>query len=153
MFAFLSALSFLNSDLHFIFASVTRVVGHMPDVGDIHHVMDVVASKLQKPPQQITEQERAKIPNMRKIINSWTTAIHLNLTRLNRPKLLRLVGQRVVKLDLHSDSILYKKNGKQEKGAKLVRNLPTIHFTFQGESFFSRNTLSDYSARLAHSTS
>ena len=76
----------LDRCLHFVFTRTVShfVVRHMPDVRDVHDVMNFVTREFQEPPQQVTKQERSKVADMGKVVNGWTATVHFDLARFDR---------------------------------------------------------------------
>ncbi len=60
------------------------------DVGQVHHVGEVVALESQVPPQDVAEYEGAKIPDVSKIPNRRAADVHPDLAVLDRLKILDL---------------------------------------------------------------
>ena len=64
-------------------------------------MVNFVARQFQKSSEQVAEQKRAKIADVREVINGWPTAVHPHQARLDGLKFFKLVRQRIVKLDFH----------------------------------------------------
>ena len=47
----------------------------MTDIGNVHHVTDAISDQLQSPPQNIGIEKRAKIADMRIVVDRWAAGI------------------------------------------------------------------------------
>ena len=65
----------------------------MTNVGNIHDVLDVVASEFQEPPQQVTKQKSSEVTDMGKVVDGRTAAVHLHLARFDWLEDLCFFGQ------------------------------------------------------------
>src|SRR5205085_52745 len=75
-------------------------------VSDVHHLSDLISFELKITPDEIAENEGAPVPNVRKIINSWRTAVQAALFSggIQRDELLDRPRQRVAELQRHSQT-------------------------------------------------
>ena len=63
------------------FCNSGGLLTHAPDdlvlhIRNIHHVIDLIASKLQITPDEIGKDKGTEITDMREIMHRWTTTIH-----------------------------------------------------------------------------
>ena len=65
------------------------------DVRDVHDVLDVVAGKFQRAADEVGEDERAPVADVREVINGRAAAIHSDFPRMERGEFLDGAGQRV----------------------------------------------------------
>jgi hypothetical protein len=97
--------------------------------------MNVVAGQFEKSPQQVPEQERAEVANMSKVVDGGAATVHPNLTGLARSEFLKLVRQRVIKLNVHIAR-------KFKKLLRKVGNVQGIWRKIQDESQTGNSTAS-----------
>jgi hypothetical protein len=71
---------------------------------------DLKTALPQKPTQNINGNECTEVPNVAVIVNSGPTRIHTDFVVVERPKLLHLARERVVKTKRHSESQKTKEN-------------------------------------------
>ena len=62
---------------HFIVAGIA-VACQMPDIGDVHDVVQFIAVILQRSTERVFENIGAQIADVRKMVNGRTAAIHLD---------------------------------------------------------------------------
>jgi len=62
---------------HLVFAAAVgiRVVGHVADVRDVHHVLHAMARELERAPQQVRVQERPEVADMGVVVDRRTAGI------------------------------------------------------------------------------
>ena len=62
---------------HLVFAATIRIriVGHVTDIGDVHHVTDAISNEFQSAAQHIGIEKRAKVTNVRIVIDGRTAGI------------------------------------------------------------------------------
>ncbi len=101
---FLVLLDPLGCDLHLVFARPVchRVFGHVADVRDVHHVLDAVTGRLQKPPNEIREQKRPEVADVGKVVDGRPARIDADDPVLNRNEWLDLTRECVEKANSHT---------------------------------------------------
>ncbi len=64
-----------GSDFHLVFAAAIRIgiLGHVSDIRDVHHVTNLVSHDLQSTPEYIGVQKGTEVPDVRIVIDGWTT--------------------------------------------------------------------------------
>jgi hypothetical protein len=82
---------------HLVLAAVVDLVGHVPDVGDVHHLPDGNPGPDQHPADQVTEQERPQVPDVDGPVDGGPAGVHRNRVGPQRSQRLHRSGQRVVK--------------------------------------------------------
>ena len=87
-----------------VLAAVDGVLPHVPDVGDVLDGDDAVSEELERAPEPIGEQIRAKIPDVDGSVDRRSTGVHADLARVGRYDRLHAPRQRVVKTYLHAAS-------------------------------------------------
>ena len=96
-------------DEHLVFAAVECVVGEVADVGDVHHLLGLVAEVLEAAAQDVGQHERTQIPDVDVAVDSGTAGIDPHHPFLERLHLLLGPRQGAVEPDLrqlHPASIL-----------------------------------------------
>ena len=78
------------------------VVRHMPHIGNIHHMGNIITGQFEKTTEHIGKQKRLKIADMGKIVHRWTTGIHRHIWRIKRLKNFFAIRQRIVKSNIHN---------------------------------------------------
>ncbi len=86
----------LDREQHLVDGLGRGLVGHVTDVGDVHHQRDPVALQLEGAAEQIPEHVRAEVPEMRGAVHGGTAGVDLDVSRLNRDDLLHGPRERVV---------------------------------------------------------
>ena len=71
------------------------------DVGNIHHVADVISALPQKAIEQIDRNKRAEISDVSVVVNRRPAGIHSDLVPCHRPKFFDFSGECVVKTQCH----------------------------------------------------
>jgi hypothetical protein len=87
---FQRVLFFLASRLLKLVSAFIRIIQQMPDICDVHDMIDGISLKLQKPLEQVGHQERPKVTNVRVRINCRAATVQLNFARFNWFKCLDL---------------------------------------------------------------
>ena len=70
--------------------------GLVVDVGQVHHLGDVVAEKLQGASQDVLEEEAAEVADVGEVVDRRSAGVHAHMARLDRLEVLELAVQRVV---------------------------------------------------------
>jgi len=78
----------LGRELHLVDGFGGRFVGHVANVGDVHHLCDREALELERAADQVVEHEAPEVPEMRVPIDGRAAGIHLHVTRFDRVYLL-----------------------------------------------------------------
>jgi len=71
------------------------------DIGQVHHVRQLVALELQIPPQNVAKNESPKIADMGKIPDRRPADVHADLARFERLKFLDLSRKCVIEMEPH----------------------------------------------------
>ena len=82
---------------HLVLALV-GVGGQMPDVGDVHHAVDVIARKAQVLFQHVLHDVGAEVADVCKVVHRRTAGIHLHMSGRMGLEFFFLMGGRVVKI-------------------------------------------------------
>jgi len=65
-------------------ARVSEVVlGEVPDVGDVHHLMDSVAAVLERAPQEVRHRVGPVVPDVRPAVDGGAAVVHPHLARMD----------------------------------------------------------------------
>ncbi len=70
------------------------------DVGQVHHLHHAPPAKAQRTPEQILEQERAKVADVRRVVDGGTARVHAHGVFVGRRERLDRTGHRVVQAEL-----------------------------------------------------
>ena len=94
-----------------VLADADALLGRVADdfvvhVGDVHHVLELVAALPQKAPQQVHEDESAEVADVAVVVHRRAAGIHADKVVLLRLKLLHLGGQRVEQSQCHCEGEL-----------------------------------------------
>ena len=81
---------------------LVRVVLDVSDVGDVHHLVDLVAQVFQPAPQDVCEQERPQIADVYAAPDGRAAVVHANDARLAGLERLLPPGEGVVDLEAHA---------------------------------------------------
>src|SRR5262249_41247453 len=73
-----------------------RVGGQMTHVGDVHDVLDPVPGERERAAQDVDEEIRAKIADVRVVVHRRPAAVEVDLVAVERRELPRAPGLRVV---------------------------------------------------------
>ena len=68
-------------------------------IGNIHDVLDVVATETQVTLHQIKKEKSAVVPNMRDIINGRTACVHLDRTLVKRVESFQTSRQGIIEFE------------------------------------------------------
>ena len=79
---------------------IVLVVAHVPDVGDVLDVAHLVAEVLERPVQQVAEQVRPQVADVRVLVDGAAAGVDADLPGLERLEVLDPAGERVVQPDL-----------------------------------------------------
>ena len=85
-----------GADQHLVLAAIEVVLGQVADVGDVHHLPDVVAAVLEDAAEEVGEQERAQVADVHVAVHGGAAGIDAHAPGLERPELFLAPGQRVV---------------------------------------------------------
>src|ERR1700694_1708686 len=66
------------------------------DIGEVHHLRDLVALLEEDPAQQILEEEGAEVADVGIVVHRWTAGVHPNVALLDRYELFHPATHRVV---------------------------------------------------------
>src|SRR5436190_8732431 len=66
-------------------------------IGDVHHVVQLIATAAQKAAQNVHCDEGTEVPDMPVVIDRWATRVHPDLVRLNGAELLEFCRECVEK--------------------------------------------------------
>ena len=73
-----------------------------PDIGDVHHVRDLVTIEAERPGKQIFKQKRAEVADVREVVHGRPAGIHPDFARRFGREKLAGARQRVVQKNIHS---------------------------------------------------
>ena len=93
-------------DRHLVLAAaVGRVVlGHVADVGDVHHVLHAHPVQLERAPQRVGVEERPEVADVRVVVDRRTAGVEGDLAiGVHRTELLERLRQRVVDTECHRE--------------------------------------------------
>ena len=91
----------VDGELHAIASGVRRLVGHVTHVGDVEDLRDLVALELERPTEQVREQERPQVPDVRVSVDGRAARVHADVTVVQGDDFLQRSRQRVV--EAHGD--------------------------------------------------
>ncbi len=105
--AFLGVLEALGGGFHFVHAAaVSQIIFcHVAHVGDVHHLMDVVAGEFEKSAKDIREDEGAEVADVSEVVNRRPAVVHVNIRRADGGEGFKAMGERVVKADFHGQKV------------------------------------------------
>ncbi len=69
----------------------------MPDVGDVHDMLDSVSNEAKCTNEKVLKEERFKVADMLKAVNGWAAAVDFYLGWVFRTKWFEPPGEGVVK--------------------------------------------------------
>ena len=70
-------------------------------VGDVHHVLQLVAALQQEAPQRVHHDEGAEVADVSVVVNRWPAGVHADQVVFQRAELLDFCGQSVKELKRH----------------------------------------------------
>ena len=89
-----------TSNSHLVFAATIRIriVSHVTDIGNVHHVTDGITDEFQSAAQHIGIEKRAKVANVRIVIDRWPAGIksHHSPSGVDWRESFSLTSQRVM---------------------------------------------------------
>ena len=75
------------------------------DVRDVHHVIELVAARLQPAPQDVLERERPQVADVNVVINGRPAGVHPHDVVVQRSEVLHLLGKGVVETQGHEENV------------------------------------------------
>ena len=76
------------------------------DVGDVHHVIELVAARVQPAAQDVLERERPQVADVDVVVNRRAAGVHAHDVVVQGGEGLHLLGEGVVETQGHSERIL-----------------------------------------------
>ena len=112
-------------DRHLVLAAAigVGVLGHVPDIGDVHHMPHAEALELERAPQDVGIEERPEVPDVRVVVDRRPARVegHGAIARDRREGLGRL-RERVV--EAHGRSLAAARSSRNDCELRAARGVP-----------------------------